>query len=253
MKKCIFCGKPGGSREHILATAVQERMKLSAVEVEVGVREEDGDGEFRKAHGLNEFVTKSVCTACNTGWMSQLEVDFLDAAGHLIEPEWPILENAFIQEAVKRSDVIAKWALKTAVTANLAGILKRPIPAEIPTNLKLGKLPDRFFIKLAHIRKHEAIKVIVNRGFRFDDQPPMKRRGAASEKSLDVLFQLNHLAIRAINAPGAELGFLASDKKHLPISAFPQSYDSRWSGCSYESLEDFEKMLIARLPIKSKS
>ena len=248
MKNCIFCGEPGGSREHIIATAVQKRMKLSAVKIEVGVREEDGDGDFRKAHGLNEFVTKKVCTACNTGWMSQLEVDFLAVTGHLIEPEWPKLENDFIHEAVRRSDVIARWALKTAVTANIAGIIKRPIPDEIPTNLRLGKLPERLFIKLAHIRKHEAIKVIINRGFWFVDTNPRKWRGAASGKSFDVLFQLNHLAIRAINAPGAELGFDAPDK-NLPISAFPPAYDSCWSGYSFASLEDFEKRLVARIPI----
>jgi hypothetical protein len=32
-------------------------MQLSDVEIEIGVREETGDGEFRKAHGLNELVT----------------------------------------------------------------------------------------------------------------------------------------------------------------------------------------------------
>ena len=195
MKACVFCGEPGGSREHILSTAVQLRMQLSSIQIEVGVREKDGDGEFRKAHGLNEFVTRKVCTACNTGWMSQLEVDFLAAAGHLIEPEWPKLENAFIQEAVKKSDVIARWAVKTAITANLAGIIKRPIPNEIPTKLRLGKLPQRLFIKLAHIRKCNPIGMTINRGFWFENRT--KWRGAASGRSFDVLFQLNHQIGRA--------------------------------------------------------
>jgi hypothetical protein len=252
VKTCVFCGEPGGSREHIIATVVQERIQFPAIEVEVGVREEDGDGEFRPGHGLNEFVTKRVCAACNSGWMSQLEVDFLAAAGHLIEPEWPKLENDFIHEAVRRSNVIARWALKTAITANLAGILRRPIPDPIPTDLKLGKLPERLSVKLAHIGKHEPIRIIINRGFWFPDGTTKRWRGATSEKSLDVLFQLNHLAIRVINAPGAELGFDAPDAK-LPIAAFPPAYDSRVSGYSFDTLEDFEKRLVARLPIKTPS
>lgn len=91
MKVCVFCGDRGVTREHIISTVVQKRMQLTRVEVEIGIREETGDGEFRNAHGLNEFVTRKVCAACNSGWMSQLEVDFLAAAGHLIEPEWPRL------------------------------------------------------------------------------------------------------------------------------------------------------------------
>ncbi len=39
MKTCVFCGEPGGSREHIISTAVQKRMQLSGVEIEIGVRE----------------------------------------------------------------------------------------------------------------------------------------------------------------------------------------------------------------------
>jgi len=111
MKLCVFCAEPGGTREHIISTVVQKRMHLSGVEIEIGVREEDSDGEFRNAHGLNEFVTRKVCAACNSGSMSQLEVDFLAAAGPLIEPEWPRLESEFISEALKRSEVIARWAV----------------------------------------------------------------------------------------------------------------------------------------------
>jgi len=103
-------------------------MQISGIEIEIGVREEAGDGEFRNAHGLNEFVTRKVCAACNSGWMSHLEVDFLAAVGPLIEPEWPRLESEFLSAAVKRSEVIARWAVKTAITANLASALKRSIP-----------------------------------------------------------------------------------------------------------------------------
>lgn len=247
MKVCVFCGEPGGTREHIISTAVQKRMQLSGVEIEIGVREEKGDGEFRQAHGLNEFVTRKVCAACNSGWMSQLEVDFLAAAGPLIEPEWPRLESEFLSEAMKRNEVIARWAVKTTITANLAGILKRAVPAEITTAVREAKLPPTLTVKLAHIRQCEQIGMVINRAFWFVDGKERRWRGAESGRSFDVLFQLNHLAIRAINAPGAQLGY-ADPEKGFPLTAFPSASSPRLCGYSFETLDDFEKILVARMP-----
>jgi hypothetical protein len=208
MKHCVFCGEPGVTREHIISTAVQKRMQLTDVEIEIGVREETGDGEFRDAHGLNQLVTRRVCAACNSGWMSQLEVDFLAAAGPLVEPEWPRLESEFLSEAVKKNEVIARWAVKTAITANLAGIL-------------------------------------INRAFWFVDGKERRWRGAESGRSFDVLFQLNHLAIRAINHPEVQLGF-ADPERGLPLAAFPSAGSPRFGGYSFETLADFENILVAR-------
>lgn len=250
MKLCVFCGGLGGSEEHIISKSVQERMQLSGVEVEIGVREEEGDGEFRNAHVLNAFVTKQVCDDCNRGWMSQIEMDFLAAAGPLIEPEWPRLESEFLSEAMKRSEVIARWAVKTAITANLAGILKRAIPDEIATAVREGKLPPSLTVKLAHIRRREAIGMVINRGFWFVDGKEKRWRGAESGKSFDVLFQLNHLAIRAINAPGVQLGYV-DPEKGFPLTAFPSTKNPGFGGHSFETLADFEKILVARMPQKS--
>jgi len=50
MRVCVFCGEQGVTREHIISTAVQKRMQLSDVEIEIGVRDEAGDGQFRDAH-----------------------------------------------------------------------------------------------------------------------------------------------------------------------------------------------------------
>jgi hypothetical protein len=230
--------------------AVQKRMQLARVEIEIGVREETGDGEFRNAHRLNQFVTRRVCATCNNGWMSQLEVNFLAAVGHLIEPEWPKLESDFIHEALKQHKIIARWAVKTVITSNLAGVLKRSIPAEIAIGVRQDKLPPSLTVKLAHIRRREAIGMVINRAFWFVDGNERRWRGAESGRSFDVLFQLNHLAIRAINAPGVQLGFDVS-RNAFPITAFPTANAPRIGGYSFESLDDFEKTLVARLPQKT--
>lgn len=247
MKLCVFCGETGGSEEHIISKSVQRRMQIADAEIEVGVREEEGDGEFRPAHMLNAFVTKRVCDACNRGWMSQLEADFLAVTGPLIEPEWPRLADEFVDEAIKQSDVIARWTVKTTITANLAGKLKRAIPDEIATAVYQGTLPHSLTVKLAHIRRREAIAVVINRGFWFVDGAKKRWRGAESGRSFDVLFQLNHLAIRAINAPGAQLGYV-DPEKGFPLTAFPEARQLRFGGYTFETLADFENILVACMP-----
>jgi hypothetical protein len=51
MRFCVFCGRQGVTREHIISTAVQKRMQLSDVEIEIGVRDEAGDGPFLAGPG----------------------------------------------------------------------------------------------------------------------------------------------------------------------------------------------------------
>ncbi len=145
---------------------MRRRIQITEVEIEAGVREAKGYGQFRKPHRFERLVTHQVCETCNRGWTSQLEVDFLATVGPLIEPEWPTPGGKLIHEAIKRSDVIAKWAVKTTVTANLAGVLKRPIPEEIAIALRNGELPERFFVRVAHICKRD-FNLLINPGFRF--------------------------------------------------------------------------------------
>lgn len=158
--------------------------------------------------------------------------------------------SEFLSEAVKQREVIARWAVKTAITANLAGILKRAIPTEIATAVRAAKLPPTLTVKLAHIRRREGIAVIINRGFWFVDGKERRWRGADSGRSFDVLFQLNHLAIRAINAPGAQLGY-AEPEKGFPLTAFPAAKHPPFGGYAFETLADFEKILVTRMPQKS--
>jgi hypothetical protein len=178
--------------------------------------------------------------------MSQLEVDFLAVAGHLIEPAWPELDNESIGEAMKRSDVIARWAVKTAFTASLSGALKHTISKEIAIDVCGGKLPERLFVKLAHIRKRD-FNLLINPGFKFVDEHGERWKVSESGKAFDALFQLNHLAIRAINAPGVELGFDSPDGL-LPISAFPLSDHGPLTRYSFDSFDDLERRLFARMP-----
>ena len=248
MKNCVFCGgESGATREHIIAEVLQRKMHLEDIEIELGVRSEDGDREFRPAHKFNQLVTRQVCGECNSGWMSRLEVEFVSVVGDLIKPEWPFDASRLLQEAVRRSAVIAHWTLKTAITASMAGVTKRPIPDEITNDVQFGGLPPYYGVQLAHIRKRD-FNMISHRGFWLIENDEKRWRSATSGRSFDVLFQLNHLAIRAISAPGVELGIDAPDGR-FPIAAFPKAAASLPANYTFDTLDDFEKRLVARIPI----
>jgi len=244
MKKCFFCGGPGGSEEHIISKSVRRRMQITQVEIESGIREGDGYGQFRKPHRFEALVTHEICDACNRGWMSQLEIDFLAAVSRLIETDWPKSDAELIREAMKRSNVIARWAVKTTVTASLAGVLENRIPQEIAIDLRNGKLPEPLVVKVGHIRQRD-FNLLMNPCFKFIDDGE-KWKVSESGKAFDAVFQLNHFAIRAVNAPAVEIGFDASDGL-LPLSAFPVVRDAPFSEYLFESFQDFERRLFARL------
>jgi hypothetical protein len=216
-------------------------MQMTEVEIESGVREADGYGRFRTPHRFERLVTREICDSCNRGWMSQLEKDFLSVVGRLIEPNWPEDAADVIRESLQRSDVIGRWAVKTAITASLAGVLGHRIPQEIADDLRRSKLPEQFFIKLGHIREH-SFNLLISAGFKFADERE-KWKVSESGRAFDAVFQLNHLAIRAINAPAVEIGFEPSNGA-IPISAYPKSNDAR--KYSFASFEDFEQRLFVR-------
>lgn len=113
--------------------------------------------------------------------------------------------------------------------------------------MREGKLPPSLTVKLARIQHRERIAAVINRGFWFVDGAEKRWRGAESGRSFDVLFQLNHLAIRAINAPGAELGYV-DPEKGFPLTAFPPAKNPSFGGYTFRTLVDFEKILVARMP-----
>jgi hypothetical protein len=97
--KCIFCGNPAGSREHIWPKWILERRTF---------------GPFRlKRAGapdliLNtELTTKAVCHDCNTGWMSKLEA----ALKPILEP---MFEGKSVSLDIYQQQLIALWMVKMA-------------------------------------------------------------------------------------------------------------------------------------------
>jgi len=179
--------------------------------------------------------------------MSDLETEFVGIAGSLIEPEWPNPDRDFIDQVMQHNDIIARWALKTAITTNAAGINKRSINGQIASDLRAGKLPEFLKILIGFIETRE-IAITIHPGFYFIT-PNGERKWKVGDKghSFDALFQLNHFAIRVFNGPG--LKFLhQTETESAPVPCYPTSSYGFERGYQFQTLREFEGCLSVLWP-----
>lgn len=247
MKPCLFCGRRESSNEHIIAASVWKRMQAGDSTISVGIWDGIIEKDFRNPHRQESYKTRHVCGDCNTGWMSQLEAEFLELAGSLIEPTWPISAEELIEKALSQSAVLARWAVKTAITVNAAGINKRPINPQIATDVRVNKLPPELKILIAFI-KTKDIAITIHPGFFFvNKKGECKWRVGDKGHSFDAIFQLNHLAIRAFNGPG--LRFLhKTDTEAAPIPCYPATNHRFSPDYRFQTLSEFEGELRVMWP-----
>ncbi len=245
-KGCLFCGKPERNSEHILSHAVWAVLGAGQTQLEVGVWDGQSFKDFRPAHGQNTFVTKAVCKACNSGWMSNLEADFVRAAGPLMQPEWPILADEFMKRARSDDRIVAKWAVKTAITSNSSGKVRRRIHSHIANKLRENMLPPGLRVFLGRI-KEKGIFIKVNQGFEFVEPDGSRRwRGPAHNTAFDAIFQLNHLAIRAVFGPHLQFTY-STGSEAAPTACFPPNVEQISANYSFPNLAAFEGDLTAKL------
>jgi hypothetical protein len=117
-KDCIFCGKPADSGEHVWSDALADDLRPLWQQV-YGEKSftfvQDASTNFEKKafwHGGPLFTLEvaCVCTPCNNGWMSRMEMRSQLKIKQFIRGEWPALSRSDIQH-------LASWiALKTIIT-----------------------------------------------------------------------------------------------------------------------------------------
>jgi hypothetical protein len=132
MRTCIFCAQAADSEEHPIALWLIERMQVDTVPIRVGKRTAS-DIEARTAHLLRNLSVRKVCGSCNNGWISALETWFQQAGGFLVEPNWPKLADTIISNV--QGDFLAKWALKTVIMLDQAGLTAPVISASFANDL----------------------------------------------------------------------------------------------------------------------
>jgi hypothetical protein len=209
MRVCVFCGNLADSREHVFGQELIKRMRLGNGAVRYGHRLED-KVQWRPEHDAGSLVCRMVCKNCNNGWMSELESWFLNNAGFLIEPEWPRLADLMIEELQKEGRTLAKWALKTAIMIDRAGI-KRMIPDSLTSDLYNDVLPASLRVDLAQISER-AFLTRVAPGFMISNGGgPIDWQSHKDGLAWQVLIQLNHFAIRVFCAPDSKARHINPD------------------------------------------
>lgn len=118
-RRCLFCGRPGSSREHIIAkwigrtlkpdpipgTVIRFRHEFANPEAGIGLRE--------KSAANPAYYTRAFCRNCNTGWMAELE----NAVKPVLEP---MLKGQRRLVTSVAAHTLSFWASKTILAFQAA-------------------------------------------------------------------------------------------------------------------------------------
>jgi hypothetical protein len=180
--------------------------------------------------------------------MRKLEEWFLVAAGHLVEPEWPKLADAMIEQLQREGRMFAKWCLKTAIMIDAAGI-RHKIPDSFARELFNDRLPQSLNVHLAKI-KSTGLESHFAPGFMIvNGDSPIAWQSHKEGLAFQTLVQLNHLGIRAFCAPEAQAFHIKPDA--MLIHVHPPRKFSSINLFQYESLEQFMSNLVLKAGMDS--
>jgi hypothetical protein len=215
-------------------------MELADYPIRMGHRVED-KVTLRPTHGLAALTVKRVCRKCNNGWMSELEAWFLRRAGYLVEPTWPLLADAMIEQVQVEAERLACWGLKTAIMIDRSGISPK-IPDSFASDLFKGNLPNSLRIDLATI-KTTGLGCRNAPGFSVQNgDQPIAWQSRDDGLAFQTVLQLNHLGIRVFCAPNAEAAYIRPDL--MIVRAYPPQKFSTTKNFAYDSLEQFRANLL---------
>jgi len=118
MKTCVFCNveltKSNRSKKHVIPRWLQENRGIPDEVLSAGFGDSSGITIQRRLD-MDSFLAGNVCTACNNGWMNDLEVDTRDILIRL-------LDRLLSPKQLNDDDLLqlAKWNVKTAIACNSA-------------------------------------------------------------------------------------------------------------------------------------
>lgn len=125
--RCAFCGEPGRrSREHVLAQWMRDvlgPLPMQRTTHGFGFGTLDDQSAYATVspitktsqNSLLHQVTRTVCTTCNNGWMSHLEQQVRPLLTRLLTGSTTLIPS-------EMGAVLARWAIKTSWTSELAGL-----------------------------------------------------------------------------------------------------------------------------------
>lgn len=242
-RQCIFCGESAGSREHIFANWMIERMGAKSQTIAMNELSE-GQWQSRPAHTFNNFVTKRVCKKCNEGWMSELESKVKTVIGPLIDRQWPVLAETMMEEASREREIVARWALKTLICVDCSSMGLKTIRPEIAQQLLSGFLPSSMYVEFAHISQW-GIGSMLQKVLRIKNADEPFRWQACVHGAFIGTIQLNHFAIRVFRCPMATPFYVPIENvKHSPFRIYPSNIRIPNAPFTYLNAQEFAGSLV---------
>lgn len=204
-RNCVFCSGPAGSREHALPDWLAKSMGRENEPVLPAILNSrlgwETQGDYRATGNL---VTKRVCGTCNGGWMCELEGQVKEIIGKWVHPNQISLDKETLTMTKDHLDILNRWLIKTAICLShvAPGGETEKMPQDAPNWSANNQVPSSCMVYAAWI-KDPAFMMKIARGFRifnggkfFENQ--------IHKHSFDFSIQLNHLAMRIVNAPDAD-------------------------------------------------
>jgi hypothetical protein len=222
---CVFCGAYADSREHVFALCLCERAGAEKYPVVAGLSTDGKEPVTRNKSLIQNVTVRHVCTECNNDWMSKLETWFLSRLGFLIEPEWPKLASAMIQELKSERGKLAQWLMKTAITFSKASVQgEHPVnfPEDVTRKVKEGILPGNCWVDLAYSKSIPSIVGgFITRHFHvINGGQPRQDLVLKDGDGFMFVVQFNHLLLRIGQAPHADVTYI-SQRGERPIRLYP--------------------------------
>lgn len=223
-RKCVFCGEPADSREHVFAKRLCERAQAKKLAVVAGIYTEGEGMKRRPKHLLDTLTVRHVCAKCNNGWMNALEEWFEKRLGYLIEPVWPRLAHEFISAVGPERHKLAQWLMKTAVMFNCAAMKGKnhvDFPLNVVSDIATGKIPEYCWVDLGFAKQGD-VGCGIGKCFRTINGGQYQPSQVYSGFGFHFVIQLNHLLLRIARVSGADVDY-DSTLGGRPIRLYPIS------------------------------
>ena len=128
-QRCIYCGNPADSNEHVIATRFIELLSRDprglAIPVSLtvtlpgGVARKIGGKRTKHGQPTLEFTTR-VCEKCNNEWMNDIDTAAWPYVSEMIQGHKLPLDDA-------ARKAVATWFMKVAVTARSVPHVNQPL------------------------------------------------------------------------------------------------------------------------------
>ena len=249
-RSCVFCGSIADSQETCcFALCLCERAGAVKYPVIAGLSTEGKEPITRNGYLIENVTVRHVCTTCNHGWMSDLETWFLSRLGYMIEPQWPKLALAMIEELKSERNRLAQWLIKTAIMYSKA-IVQGEHPVQFSTDVTLkikeGILPENCWVDLAYSKTIPTIVgATITRGFLvLNGMLPSANQVLNNGGGFKFCIQFNHLLLRLGQAPNANVLY-HSPRGHRPIRLYPTPLPFP-EDFEYQDIMEFEQAVLLK-------